>query len=677
MKSSLPIRLLLSGLVALSFFNADAQIKFNYLGQYNALGVPDNLEDTSDAIGQLFLNDINNALPERKPVPDFHPEYIAQKNETDIVLKSQADIWITFVNEAAVYTNALGYYTYNAASPPKTIVDIKARTIIFPNVSLENSGGGLKSGNKVYLGSFEANTAIGWFVVADAFKNGKMTSGKYIVYSEPALNPETDVKLKAHTVLLKDAGRGKLVLGFEDVLRDQGSDQDFNDMTFYITASPYSAIKTDDVVAIDGGSGTTTTTTTPKDTIKTTKPDPVIPVDPTKTTTNNTNNNTTNNNNNSVNINNNVNNNGQNGTGSTSNTTNTTNNVNTGTSNNTNTNSNNTNTTTNTNNNSNNTTTTNNTTVINNTTIIQRSGSGGGNRGGNNNNTNNNTNVNNNTNNNTNGGGNRGGNGGSSNNNPTTGGNNNTSTNVSSNVTVCNRDGFAISNFNTLKATIKAQSVESNKPMVIKQAVKNKRVTVSQVKEIIKLIVVEQYKLDMAKYLFDFTCDKSNYYELNALLNPSRARELDEYLKNKDMSDDNVTSVSTNVTNSNSNNTNTQNYNNTNTTNNTNYTSSGNILCDNGRMPYEEFDDIKSSIDSKSFSDTKITVLKEAMPSRCISSIQVKEIIGLFSFESDKLTVAKYLYRFTTDKQNYYKVNDAFSFSSTIDELKEYIKTSK
>jgi hypothetical protein len=320
--------------------------------------------------------------------------------------------------------------------------------------------------------------------------------------------------------------------------------------------------------------------------------------------------------------------------------------------------------------------------INNNTTVINKTGGGGG-RGGNNNNTNVNNNTNNNGgrggngNGNNNGGNGNNNNGGTGNNNGGTGGNNNNNSTVNSSVTVCNRDGFAISNFNTLKATIKTQSVESNKPMVIKQAVKNKRVTVSQVKEIIKLIVVEQYKLDMAKYLFDFTCDKSNYYELNALLNPSRARELDAYLKNKDKSDDNVTSVNTSVTNSN-NNTNTQNYNNTNTNvDNTNYTSSGNILCDNGRMPYEEFDDIKSSINSKSFSDTKITVLKEAMPSRCINSIQVKELVGLFSFEADKLTVAKYLYRFTTDKQNYYKVNDAFSFSSTIDELKEHIKGSR
>ncbi len=616
MHSSFSIKVILSSVLLLFSISLQAQVKFTYLGQYNALGVPDNLETTSDVIGQDFLNDISTALPEKKPVPDFHPEYIVQKNETDIVLKAGADLWITFVNEGAGFTNALGFYTYPASSPPKTTADIKTRTIVFPNVSAEGSGGGLKTGNKVYLGWFDANTAVGWFVVADAFKDGKMTQGKYILYSEAALNPEKTENLKPHTVLLKDANRAKLILGFEDVLRDQGSDQDFNDLTFYITASPYDAVKTEDVVAI------TNPATNPKDTMKPAKIEPAILVanpNTTNVTIDNKVNNTT----------------GQNGTGgSTTNSTNTTNNVNTGTNTSTNTNSNNTTT----NNTANTNTNSNNTTIINNTTVINKSGGGGNRNSGGNTNANTNVNTTN-----------------------TTGTTNNTT--VASGITVCNRDGIALPNFTTLKTTIKGQTVESNKPMVIKQAVKTKKVTVSQVKEMIKLISVEQYKLDMAKYLFDFTCDKSNYYELNALLNPSRARELDAFLKDKNMSDDNVTSVN-NTTSA------------TNNVNTTNYTSSS-TLCDNGRMPYETFDDIKENINSKSFSDTKITVLKEAMPTRCISSVQVKELMGLFSFETDKLTVAKYLYKFTSDKQNYYKVNDGFSFSTSIEELKDYLKTAK
>ena len=45
----------------------------------------------------------------------------------------------------------------------------------------------------------------------------------------------------------------------------------------------------------------------------------------------------------------------------------------------------------------------------------------------------------------------------------------------------------------------------------------------------------------------------------------------------------------------------------------------------------------------------------------------------LFSFEDSKLDFAKYCYGYTYDLGNYYMVNDAFDFESTIEELNNYI----
>jgi len=53
----------------------------------------------------------------------------------------------------------------------------------------------------------------------------------------------------------------------------------------------------------------------------------------------------------------------------------------------------------------------------------------------------------------------------------------------------------------------------------------------------------------------------------------------------------------------------------------------------------------------------------------------VKELVGLFTFESSKLEIAKAAYGRTIDKNNFYQVNDAFTFSSSVDELSEYINT--
>lgn len=100
----------------------------------------------------------------------------------------------------------------------------------------------------------------------------------------------------------------------------------------------------------------------------------------------------------------------------------------------------------------------------------------------------------------------------------------------------------------------------------------------------------------------------------------------------------------------------------------------GPIGCD---MPMSstEFDDVKKSIESKGFEESKMTMVKQIGRDRCFSVDQVKGIMGLFSFEESKLDFAKFAYDRVHDKGNFYKVNDAFSFESTIDELNEYIQS--
>ncbi|MDI3545008.1 MAG: hypothetical protein PWP68_425 [Rikenellaceae bacterium] len=90
-------------------------------------------------------------------------------------------------------------------------------------------------------------------------------------------------------------------------------------------------------------------------------------------------------------------------------------------------------------------------------------------------------------------------------------------------------------------------------------------------------------------------------------------------------------------------------------------------------MNPEDFASAKASISSKSFEDSKLTLAKQIAASNHLTSKQVKEIMQLFSFEDSKLDFAKYAYKFVYDPNNYYIVNDAFKFSSSIDELNEFI----
>jgi hypothetical protein len=56
--------------------------------------------------------------------------------------------------------------------------------------------------------------------------------------------------------------------------------------------------------------------------------------------------------------------------------------------------------------------------------------------------------------------------------------------------------------------------------------------------------------------------------------------------------------------------------------------------------------------------------------------LTVNQVIGfvkLFSHEDDKLSFAKYAYKLTSDKSEFYKVADVFAHSFTVDELNEFL----
>jgi hypothetical protein len=93
-----------------------------------------------------------------------------------------------------------------------------------------------------------------------------------------------------------------------------------------------------------------------------------------------------------------------------------------------------------------------------------------------------------------------------------------------------------------------------------------------------------------------------------------------------------------------------------------------NIVCE------REFSNIAGAIANRTFESDKLLVGRQAVGGKLLSADQVRRLMGLFTFESTKLEFAMWAYRNTWDPQNYYIVNDAFTFSSSIRELDEYIR---
>jgi hypothetical protein len=92
-------------------------------------------------------------------------------------------------------------------------------------------------------------------------------------------------------------------------------------------------------------------------------------------------------------------------------------------------------------------------------------------------------------------------------------------------------------------------------------------------------------------------------------------------------------------------------------------------------MNSASYEKMKKSVESKPFSDTKMSTAKVATKNACLSAAQIKGICSLFAMDDDKLTYAKFAYDYCTDKANYYEVSEVFSFSSTTDDLNKFLET--
>lgn len=257
-------------------FDATQDTTWNYhFVTYTSSGgiLEENKATPKFTISDSILETLANTLPEGHRIDTEYPEYFPTP-EPEIIVKKNAEVFVTFYSEGAGYRNALGYYIYDGdtnRARPESLRDIKADgVILFPNTSLAGSGGDLTYGTTVSLGELTVGTKVIFFLVSNGWKGsstGVRQSDDWIFNSWSPLNKEYDADATAlvpdhkHTALLwKNVGPGNILLmGFEDILRTSRScDHDYNDVLFSVSSSPMDAIG--DVVVVKDKEGNTTET---------------------------------------------------------------------------------------------------------------------------------------------------------------------------------------------------------------------------------------------------------------------------------------------------------------------------------------------------------------------------------------------------------------------------------
>lgn len=91
-------------------------------------------------------------------------------------------------------------------------------------------------------------------------------------------------------------------------------------------------------------------------------------------------------------------------------------------------------------------------------------------------------------------------------------------------------------------------------------------------------------------------------------------------------------------------------------------------------MSDREFSNVLKQIDKEWLESNKLKSALTIVKNNMVSAAQVKELLLLFSFENNKLELAKQAYASTADKQHYDVVFGVFSFNSSKAELERYIR---
>jgi len=207
------------------------------------------------------------------------------------------------------------------------------------------------------------------------------------------------------------------------------------------------------------------------------------------------------------------------------------------------------------------------------------------------------------------------------------------------------------SDFNSLKSQVRARYFDSSRMTVAKQACRFNCMTSDQVRDLCREFSYESSKLEFAEYAFEYCYDRYRYYIVGqAFTYSSSVDQLNRFITNQMASYQQPYGG---------------------------YNNGGYFQSDNPNCRYimmdHDFNDLLQMINGTPYASTKMTIAKQACAATCISAEQVREICRLFTFDSDRLTFAKYAYDHCYDRRNYFKVNDVFTFTSSVNELNRYI----
>jgi hypothetical protein len=211
---------------------------------------------------------------------------------------------------------------------------------------------------------------------------------------------------------------------------------------------------------------------------------------------------------------------------------------------------------------------------------------------------------------------------------------------------------------------VQDRSMDGDKLKLVQTALNGRTYYTDQLRTMVGWFSFESTKLDFLKGAYDNTIDKENYWKLEDVFSFSSSKdELNDFVNarkpqvvnNRDDRDRNWDRDRD----GNRDRVNANNYNDR---------YNPDLLSD------QDVNDLGARVKDRIGDSDKQKLAQSVLSGKEYYTDQLRTIMGWFSFESTKLDFAKWAYKGTIDKENYWKLEDMFSFSSSKDELNDYVQ---
>ncbi|MCS7162872.1 MAG: DUF4476 domain-containing protein [Bacteroidia bacterium] len=199
-----------------------------------------------------------------------------------------------------------------------------------------------------------------------------------------------------------------------------------------------------------------------------------------------------------------------------------------------------------------------------------------------------------------------------------------------------------------LAATLQREAFEDTRLQMAKAMISRNCLRAADVQMLVGLFTLENAKLELAKFAYDYTHDLSNYLVVGDALGFSLSRtELAQYVQSRSAKYSCPTTPSPPAP-----------------------ASRTCVPC----MGASAFAQALQTLRQASTEAARLDIARQVSATNCLSAQQVREVCQVFATEESRLTFAKTAYARCCDPQNYFIVNQVFTTAYSQQELARYIQ---